>query len=86
MNRTYVVVGIAVVILATVWIWSSANIRDEGGLTVEEEAATEAIVSSERIFCHDPNASPRYTIQLGACLLGAREITQEAYQAGTNDE
>ncbi len=84
MNRTYVVVGIAVVILATVWIWSSTNIRDEGGLTVEEESATEAIVSSEQIFCHDPNASPRYTIQLGACLLGAREITQEAYKAGTN--
>ena len=35
-----------------------------------------------RIYCHDPEAKPSYTVQLGGCLPGAREITDAEYRSG----
>ena len=84
MARLYVVVSVVVLALAGAWIWSPANITTSGdsAQSVAEQAATDSIVAEGRLFCHDPRATPSYTVQLGACLPGGREVTYTEYNAG----
>ena len=90
MPRIYVIIGLIVVAVAGTWIWSPANIGnqnapEESSKIIAERAATATIVAEERMFCHDPETTPAFTVQLGSCLPGAREITYSEYQAGKTD-
>ena len=81
MKRGYAVAAIAVAVLVAVWIRQPDENPNERR-AVSDHAATEVIVAEERIYCHDPEAKPSYTVQLGGCLPGAREITDAEYRAG----
>ena len=81
MKRGYAAAAIAVALLVAVWIRQPDEDPAERR-AVSDHAATEAIVADERIYCHNPEASPSYTVQLGGCLPGAREITDAEYRAG----
>ncbi len=85
MNRFYVVAAIIIALLAAVWISKPAQLRDEERSAVNR-AATEVMVSEERVYCHDPKAAPSYTVQLGGCLPGAQEVTYSEYRTGTADQ
>ena len=90
MTRAYVVVGGAVLVIAGFWVWSPANLEQTTPVdtpeVIAERAATAAIVAEGRLYCLDPKAKPRFTIQLGACLPGAREISYVEYQAGIKEK
>ena len=81
MARVYGLLSLVILILGGVWIWSPANIEapGESPQSVADRAATDAIVAEERLFCHDPRVTPSYTVQLGACLPGGREVTYIEY-------
>ncbi|MCE2481843.1 MAG: hypothetical protein J4F33_02965 [Alphaproteobacteria bacterium] len=81
MKRGYAIAAIAVVLLVAVWIRQPDENPNERR-AVSDHAATEVIVAEERIYCHDSEARPSYTVQLGGCLPGAREITDAQYREG----
>ena len=81
MKRGYAAAAIAAALLLAVWMRQPDENPDERR-AVSDHAATEVIVAEERVYCHDPEATPSYTVQLGGCLPGAREITDAEYRAG----
>ena len=88
-KRAYVIASAVVLVLAAIWIWSPANLEQSSSKNlpgvIAERAATAVIVAEGRLYCHDPNADPMFSVQLGACLPGAREIGYLEYQAGTKE-
>ncbi len=53
-------------------------------LNAADRAATDHIttdaVADGMIYCHHPTLASAYTVQLGACLPGAREITKATFE------
>jgi len=90
LTRVYVVIGAVVMVLAAIWIWSPANLDQVNPVDtpeiIAERTATATVVAEGRLYCFDPKATPKFTVQLGACLPGAREISYLEYQAGTKEK
>ena len=57
-----------------------------GSVSDAEHAATTTVVETGKVYCYQPDVTPKYTVQLGACLPGSAGVTREVYEARAEDE